>query len=167
MKRKWVKCKWTPPPSTVITAVVLRELFEVLILRLWFLSLRRGTLGALFMIPLCTSEILEVFRIISAGVNMIPLQLLSCIIHRVDWSVVSQNSKRYLIHTCEINNVKHSLFFFFLLYCHWVRLEVTVVGFFFWTLLRIATYKIVRFIKTLKAILTNLFCEFGLYKYKM
>lgn len=90
-ERKWVKCKWTPPSHPVTIALVLQEVFEVLISRLWFHSPRKGTLGSgeafhdSFM-PSWNSS--KVFGIISTGVNTMLLQLLSCIIQEVNWSSV-------------------------------------------------------------------------------
>lgn len=90
-RNEWVKCKWTPPSRPVTIALVLRELFEVLILRLWFPSPCRGTLGSSrafhdsFM-PSWNSS--KVFAIVSTGVNTMLLQLLSCIIQEVNWSGV-------------------------------------------------------------------------------
>lgn len=79
------------PSLPVTTALVLQEPFEVLILRLWFHSPCKGTLGSSeafhdsFM-PSWNSS--KVFAIISTGVNMMLLQLLSCIIQEVNWCSV-------------------------------------------------------------------------------
>lgn len=81
------------PSLPVTIALVIQELFEVLILRLWFHSPRKGTLGNgeafhdSFM-PSWNSS--KVFGIISTGVNTMLLQLLSCIIQEVNWSSVSK-----------------------------------------------------------------------------
>lgn len=81
------------PSRPVTIALVLQELFEVLILKLWFHSPRKGTLGSgkafhdSFM-PSWNSS--KVFAIISTGVNTMLLQLLSCIIQEVNWSSVSK-----------------------------------------------------------------------------
>ena len=93
--RKWVKCKWTPPPTPVTIALVLQELFEVLILRLWFHSVRKGTLGVArpFMIPLCPAEMVRKY------LGSSPQGLIRCccnccpVLFTKSIDVVSQKSK--------------------------------------------------------------------------
>lgn len=81
------------PSHPVTIALVLQEVFEVLISRLWFHSPCKGTLGSgevfhdSFM-PSWNGS--KVFGIISTGVNTMLLQLLSCIIHEVNWSSASK-----------------------------------------------------------------------------
>lgn len=105
-QRKWVKCKWTPPPTHRHRIGSTGNIWSFHMKTLVPLPAQKGTQGSAeafhdsFM-PSWNSS--KVFGMNSTGVNTRLLHALSCIIQQVNWSRVSK-LKKLISNTAVWNN---------------------------------------------------------------